>query len=74
MNDKTVFEKLLVNFKVDSKIFLEEILDQNIKDDLRKRTEDAQNKGIFGVPTFIVNNKMFWGQDRLEFVLNEIEK
>ena len=31
-------------------------------------------KGIFGAPSFIANNKMFWGQDRLEFVLNEAKK
>ena len=26
---------------------------------------------IFGAPTFYVNNKVFWGQDRLEFALTE---
>ena len=29
---------------------------------------------VQGVPTFIVNGKMFWGQDRLDFVLNEAKK
>ena len=29
----------------------------------------------FGSPyTFIVNNKIFWGQDRLEFAINEAKK
>tara|TARA_Y100000590_G_scaffold423080_1_gene528493 strand:- start:2046 stop:2231 length:186 start_codon:yes stop_codon:yes gene_type:complete len=59
---------------INSKSFLEEILQPNIKDDLKKRTEDAYNKGIFGLPTFMVNNKIFWGQDRLEFVINEASK
>ena len=59
---------------INSKSFLEEILQPNIKDDLKKRTEDAYNKGIFGLPTFIINNKIFWGQDRLEFVINEASK
>ena len=45
------------------------ISDQQTKNELRKRTENAHKKGIFGVPTFIVDNKLFWGQDRLEFVL-----
>ena len=31
-------------------------------------------KGIFGAPTFVSNNKIFWGQDRIEFVLNEANK
>jgi len=29
---------------------------------------------VFGVPSFIVNGKIFWGQDRLEFALNEAKK
>ena len=28
----------------------------------------------FGTPSFIVNNKLFWGQDRLEFAVNEAAK
>ena len=44
---------------------------QNLKDELKKRTQEAAEKGIFGAPTFYVNNKVFWGQDRLEFALAE---
>ena len=51
-----------------------ETADSKIKDQLKKRTDDAYNKGVFGAPSFIVNNKLFWGQDRLEFVLNEAIK
>ena len=30
---------------------------------------------VFGAPTFIaINNKIFWGQDRLEFALDEYNK
>jgi len=28
---------------------------------------------VFGAPTFIVNNKIFWGQDRLEYALDEVK-
>ena len=45
-----------------------------IKESLRKRTSEAYEKGIFGAPTFVSNNKIFWGQDRLEFVLKESSK
>ena len=45
-----------------------------IKDSLRKKTNDAYEKGIFGAPTFVVNNKIFWGQDRIEFALAESSK
>jgi 2-hydroxychromene-2-carboxylate isomerase len=39
-----------------------------IKDDLRTRTEEAIAKGVFGVPTWIVDGELYWGQDRLHFV------
>ena len=51
-----------------------ESADHKIKDELKKRTTEAFTKGIFGAPSFIINNKLFWGQDRLEFVLNEARK
>ena len=46
----------------------------SIKDSLRKRTSEAYEKGVFGAPTFVSNNKIFWGQDRIEFVLKEASK
>jgi 2-hydroxychromene-2-carboxylate isomerase len=39
-----------------------------IKDDLRARTDEAIAKGVFGVPTWIVDGELFWGQDRMHFV------
>ena len=42
-----------------------------IKSSLIKNTQQAVEKGVFGAPTFIVNKKLFWGQERLEFVLKE---
>ena len=74
LNDNTIVEKLLKNLDINPKTFLMEAVDPKIKDELKKRTDAAFKKGIFGAPSFIVNNKIFWGQDRLEFVLNEAKK
>lgn len=38
------------------------------KDDLRKRTDRAIAKGIFGAPTYVIDDELFWGQDRMHFV------
>ena len=43
----------------------------NIKEMLKNLTSDAFKKDIFGAPTFVVNNKIFWGQDRLDYALDE---
>jgi len=74
LNDNIIVEKLLKNLDLNPKTFLMEALNPVIKDELKRRTYEAYSKGIFGTPSFIVNNKMFWGQDRLEFVFNEARK
>ena len=66
--------KLLKNLDINPKTFLLESTNENIKNELKNRTDDAHQKGIFGVPSFLVNNKLFWGQDRLEFAINEAKK
>jgi 2-hydroxychromene-2-carboxylate isomerase len=43
------------------------------RDELRARTDRAISLGIFGAPSFVVStpgetDRMFWGQDRLDFV------
>jgi len=74
LNDKSIFEKLLKNMDVNPINFLTDSMDEKNKCDLKNRTDDAFKKGIFGIPSFIINNKVFWGQDRLEFVLIEAKK
>ena len=74
LNDQKTIDKILKNLTFNLEIFKLKISEQNIKDELKKRTNDAFLKGVFGAPSFIINNKMFWGQDRLEFVLKEAQK
>ena len=74
LNDNTIVEKLLKNIDINPKNFLIEAIDLKIKNELKKRTDEAYKKGVFGTPSFIVNNKMFWGQDRLQFALNEASR
>ena len=56
---------------INKKKFFEDIQNIRIKDKLKKLTNDAFKKDIFGAPTFVVNNKIFWGQDRLDYALDE---
>lgn len=39
------------------------------KQKLRAQTEEAMRIGIFGAPTIVVGDEMFWGNDRLEDAL-----
>jgi len=65
---------LLERCKIDKDIFFKTIKDPVIKEKLKDATKNAHEKEIFGAPTFIVNNKIFWGQDRLGFALEEYNK
>ena len=74
MNDEIVIQRVLKNLNVNPKTFVLRSTSSLIKDSLRKKTSDAYQKGIFGAPTFVANNRIFWGQDRIEFVLQEASK
>jgi len=74
MNDQVIVEKVLKNLNVNPKTFILRSTSSLIKDSLRKKTNDAYEKGIFGAPNFVVNNKIFWGQDRIAFALAESSK
>ncbi|MFO1127632.1 MAG: 2-hydroxychromene-2-carboxylate isomerase [Rhodospirillales bacterium] len=37
-----------------------------VKERLRRRTEEAVGLGLFGAPSFIVGDELFWGNDRLD--------
>ena len=72
LSSEQEFSKLLDTLEIDNNIFFDKIKQLSIKDDLKKLTNDAFEKEVFGAPTFIVNNKIFWGQDRLEYALEEL--
>ena len=40
-----------------------------VKQSLRENTEQAIEKGVFGVPAFVVDGEIFWGFDSLDFLL-----
>ena len=65
---------LLKKLKINEHDFFNLISNQDNKDKLKQLTQEAFEKEVFGAPTFIVNNKIFWGQDRLEYALDEIKK
>ncbi len=63
--------KILDRSGINKEVFFKLIEKQEIKEELKMLTDLAFEKDIFGAPTFVVNNKIFWGQDRLEYALDE---
>ena len=46
--------------------------DRNKFNELKHLTNNAFQNDIFGAPTFVINDNLFWGQDRLEYALDEL--
>ena len=65
------FKEKLKDLQIDVDDFLNSISKKETKEKLIKLTQDAFNKKIFGAPTFICNDKIFWGQDRLDYAIEE---
>ena len=74
ISNEEILITLLKKCKINLDSFLMGVKDLKIKDELKKVTQEAHDKEIFGAPTFVVNGKIFWGQDRLEFALDEYRK
>ena len=65
ISDKTVLTRLLDELGLDTGTLMAEIGTFNIKERIRQNTDEAISRGVFGVPTFVVDNELFWGYDRL---------
>ena len=46
--------------------------DEEIKTALKDNTEKAVQRGVFGAPSMFVDNQLYFGQDRLDFVLEAL--
>ena len=62
----------------DLKVSFEELSKLATSDKIKKiyeaNTQEAINMNIFGVPSYVYNNEIFWGQDRLELLEYSLKK
>ena len=65
-------KNILSKCEINPNDFKKGIEDQKIKNELKNLTNIAFQNDVFGAPTFVVNNNLFWGQDRLEYALDEL--
>jgi 2-hydroxychromene-2-carboxylate isomerase len=73
-SDPATMRKVLAEAGHDPDSVLARIQDEAVKDDLRRRTDEAIALGIFGAPSFVVDGtELFWGQDRIPFVARALE-
>lgn len=68
MDDPDVFVGAMNDAGLDGQALLEKTQDPAIKQRLMTNTEQAVERGAFGIPTFFVGDEMYFGKDRLEQV------
>ncbi|HYH99291.1 2-hydroxychromene-2-carboxylate isomerase [Hyalangium sp.] len=68
VSDPQVLAELARSVGMEPEKALARIDNQEIKDALRRNTDEAVAQGAFGAPTFFVGERMFFGNDRLMFV------
>jgi 2-hydroxychromene-2-carboxylate isomerase len=61
--DDAAFERLIASLNLRSA----DIARTEVKEELRRNTEEAASLGIFGVPTLMIDGEPFWGADAIEF-------
>ena len=50
------------------------LLSKNIEEKYHSNTNFARDKKIFGSPSFIIDNEIFWGDDRMEDAIKWLKK
>ena len=48
------------------------VASQEVKDELRRNTDEAISRGVFGVPTLAIGNELFWGVDSTDMAADYI--
>jgi 2-hydroxychromene-2-carboxylate isomerase len=69
LEDVAVLGKLLAKSGAKADTVIAAASSEANKSALRKQTAQAQEFGIFGAPSFVVNGELYWGNDRLEDAL-----
>ena len=72
LSDLAVLHEIIRTSGLDADDYIRSIEAKAVKDRLKSNTQEAADRGAFGAPTFFVDEKLFFGQDRLEFVENAL--
>jgi 2-hydroxychromene-2-carboxylate isomerase len=72
LDEPTTVAAVLSQNAFDPREVLALTCDEEIKSILKHNTEQAVQRGVFGAPSMFVDNQLFFGQDRLDFVIEAL--
>lgn len=68
LGDLEIVQDYLNKNEIDTDQLFSLVQSDEIKSELIENTKQAVENGVFGAPTFMINNELIFGQDRLEFL------
>ncbi len=74
ISDENTIIEICKSNNFNSSSIIEDANSEEIINEYKKNTEDALSSNVWGSPTFIYNNELFWGQDRIDFLERAIQK
>lgn len=74
LSDRGVVRELLAAAGLDPDAALARAESPELEERLERDTQDAIARGVFGVPTLLVGDRLFWGNDRFELARFFVEK
>ena len=72
LNDPATVASVLTQNGFDPNEVLALTADEDVKAALKDNTEKAVQRGVFGAPSMFIDNQLFFGQDRLDFVIEAL--
>jgi 2-hydroxychromene-2-carboxylate isomerase len=69
ISERAVLRSIVQSLHLDSQEIFLRAEQVEVKDRLKRQTAEAQARGIFGAPSFLAGDELFWGDDRLEQAL-----
>jgi 2-hydroxychromene-2-carboxylate isomerase len=72
LDDPATVAAVLTQHGFDPNEILALTADEEVKTVLKDNTETAVQRGVFGAPSMFIDNQLFFGQDRLDFVLEAL--
>ena len=74
ISDMYVLEEICNNLKLDFNLIKDNAQKQNVENIYKENSQNAIKEDVFGAPTYIYKNELYWGQDRLEYLNDQLDK
>ena len=73
ISDIKVLEEICEKLNLKFEEIKNSALSDEIDDKYKKNSKDAIDQNVFGAPTYVFKNEIFWGQDRLDYLEDAIK-